>query len=296
MDIKELEIFQMVASYQSVSKAAQHLNYVQSNVTNRINKLESELQTTLFHRNNRGVSLTANGEILLGYADKIMKLHREAKEAVQNPNQPTGPLSIGATDITTAIRLPQVLAAYHNHYPEVNLSLTSGSTEELVDEVLKYNLDGAFVTNAIEHPRIIQESLIQEELVLIMDSSQPTLESIKDLQTRTILVFRSGCTYRAKLESWLRDEGILPVKKIDFGTIEGMIGCVKAGLGVALVSKRIGKQLEKEGTVICHPVPEKYKYVSTVFIRRDDVPISNALNKFLETTKNCFNSTIEDVK
>ncbi|WP_026675565.1 LysR family transcriptional regulator [Alkalihalobacterium bogoriense] len=287
MDIKELEIFQMVSSQQSFSKAAEQLNYVQSNVTARIHKLESELQTSLFHRNNRGVALTANGEILLEYTEKILKLLREAKEAVQNPNQPTGPLSIGATDITTAMRLPKVLSVYHKQYPDVSLSLTPGSTEELVNEVLKYNLDGAFVTNGVNHPRIIQETLIHEELVLIMDSSQ-RLKSIKDLKTRTILVFQSGCTYRAKLENWLREEGVLPVKQISFGTIEGMLGCVKSGLGVALVSKRIGKHLEREGSVICYPVPDKYKNVTTVFIRRDDVSVSNSLKKFLETTKKCF--------
>ncbi|WP_416828444.1 LysR family transcriptional regulator [Ectobacillus polymachus] len=288
MEIKELEIFQMVANHHSISKAAEQLHYVQSNVTNRINKLELELKTSLFHRNNRGVSLTSTGEILLSFADNILKLIKEAKEAVRNPDILSGPLAIGATDITAAVRLPSVLANYHRLYPEVNLSLATGSTEELVSEVLKYNLDGSFVTNPVEHPDIIQYPLIEEELVLITDLSQPTLKSIKDLKTQTILVFRSGCTYRAKLECWLREEGILPEKKISFGTIEGILGCVKAGLGVALVSKKVGEQLENEGIVKCYPVPDKYKFVTTVFIRRHDVPVSNVLKKFLETTKNCF--------
>lgn len=288
MDVKDLEIFQTVANHKSVSRAAEQLKYVQSNVTNRINKLESELETSLFHRNNRGVVLTSSGELLLTYTDKILKLFREAKESVRNQEVPSGPLSIGSTDITTAVRLPSVLAVYHQQYPNVNFSLKNGSTEELVTEVLKYNLDGAFITDPVDHPKLLSEPLIDEEVVLIMDKLKPPIKSIKDLKEKTILVFRSGCTYRSKLEQWLRDEGIFPVKKMEFGTIEGMIGCVKAGLGVALVSKRIAKHFEKEGNIKWFSVPDDYKHVKTVFIRRHDVPVSNALKKFLESTKKCF--------
>ncbi|MFS0646592.1 LysR family transcriptional regulator [Siminovitchia sp. 179-K 8D1 HS] len=288
MDVKDLEIFQTVAKHKSVSKAAAQLNYVQSNVTNRIHKLESELETLLFHRNNRGVVITSAGEILLAYTDKILNLFKEAKEAVKDREMPSGPLSIGATDITTAVRLPSVLSSYHERYPDVHLSLKTGSTDELVNEVLNYNLDGAFITDCIDHPKIVQEPLIEEELVFIMGPSTPKIEKLKDLQKRTILVFRTGCTYRAKLEQWLREEGIFPVKKIEFGTIEGMLGCVKAGLGAALVSRRISKQLKDEGGIVCYPVPEKFKHVTTVFIRRRDVPVPNALEKFLDTTRKCF--------
>ena len=288
MDVKDLKIFQAVALHGNVSKAAVQLNYVQSNITNRVNKLEAELDTSLFHRNNRGVVLTSDGEILLGYTERILNLFTEAKEALKNPIYPSGPLSIGATDITTAVRLPSVLSVYHKQYPEVNLSLKTGSTEELVNELLKYNLDGAFITDNINHPKLIQESLIQEELVFISNKSQSPIHSIKDLQNQMILVFRPGCTYRAKLEQWLRDEGIFSVKKMEFGTIEGMLGCVKAGLGVALVSKCMAYQLEESGNINFYSVPHHDHHVSTVFIRRHDVPLSNALKKFLTISKELF--------
>lgn len=285
MDVKDLKIFQAVALHGNVSKAAVQLNYVQSNITNRVNKLETELETTLFYRNNRGVILTSDGEILLGYTERILNLLTEAKEALKNPDFPSGPLSIGATDITTAVRLPSVLSKYHQQYPEVNLSLKTGSTEELINEILKYNLDGAFITDSINHPKIIHEPLIKEELVFIANKSQPPIQTIKDLQNRTILVFRPGCTYRAKLEQWLRDEGIFPVKKMEFGTIEGMLGCVKAGLGITLVSKCMANQYKENGNICSYAVPDKDPHVTTVFIRRQDVPLSNALMKFLIVSK-----------
>ncbi|MEG0258862.1 MAG: LysR family transcriptional regulator [Lysinibacillus sp.] len=288
MDVKDLKIFQAVAQHGNFSKAAVQLNYVQSNITNRMNKLEADLKTTLFHRNNRGVILTSEGTLLLEYTERILNLFKEATEAMGNSDVPSGQLAIGATDITTAVRLPPVLAMYHQQYPEVQLSLKTGSTEELVHEVLTYKLDAAFITDAIHHPKISYEPLIEEQLVFVADKSHPPITAINDLQNRTILVFRSGCTYRAKLEQWLREEGVFPVKKMEFGTIEGMLGCVKAGLGVALVSKCIADQLAENGQINCYPVPMQQHHVTTVFIKRQDVPTSNALKKFLEATKKSF--------
>lgn len=75
-------------------------------------------------------------------------------------------------------------------------------------------------------------------------------------------------------------------RKIEFGSIEGMIGCVKAGLGVALVSKLIATQLNSDNKMQYHEVPEKCRDVTTIFIKRDDIPSTNALKKFINTTKN----------
>lgn len=287
MDIKDLEIYRMVVKHKNVTKAALELNYVQSNVTSRLTKLEKEVGATLLIRTNRGVLLTAEGERFLEYADKMLQLHREVVDSLSNPNIPSGQLAIGATDITTASRLPGVLIAFLESFPLVEFSLVNGSSEELVKDVLKFNIDGAFITDTIDQPKIIQESLMKEELVLISNQDHPKIHSLHDLKKNTILVFKSGCTYRRKLEAWVQEEGVV-VRKVEFGTIEGMIGCVKAGLGVALVSKLIAKQLNTDFKIQFHSVPNAYRYVSTVFIRRNDIPMSNALQRFIETTKQCF--------
>jgi DNA-binding transcriptional LysR family regulator len=116
-----LKIFSTVAKEGSITKAAQQLDYVQSNVTSRIHQLETELGTSLFYRHSRGVSLTSAGEILLQYANKVLHLCAEAEKAVRDNATPHGPLRIGSMETTAAIRLPAVLAAYHRLYPEVHL-------------------------------------------------------------------------------------------------------------------------------------------------------------------------------
>ncbi|GAB7388286.1 glutamate biosynthesis transcriptional regulator GltR [Bacillaceae bacterium] len=285
MDLSSLEIFRTVAYEGSMSRAAQTLNFVQSNVTTKIKQLETELQTQLFYRNSRGVTLTSAGKTLLSYAEKIMHLLEEARKAVLDTSHPKGPLTIGAMETTAAVRLPSILAAYHKQYPEVGLSLLTGPTDQLVQSVLQYELDGAFVAGPIEHPEIIQEAFIEEELVLVSDSFKSFSEIIQEVRYRTILVFRSGCSYRAKLEQWLRAEGLLPVKVMEFGTLEGILGCVMAGFGISLLPKSVVEKSVFNGSIACHSIPEKYGKVRTVFIRRRDYYKTSALDKFLEMVR-----------
>jgi LysR family transcriptional regulator, cell division regulator len=289
MEIKDLEIFKEVANQKNITKTASKFNYVQSNITSRLAKLEKEVGTALLIRTNKGVALTQDGKIFLTYVDRMLHLHKEALQELNSRN-PSGQLKIGATDITTAARLPTVLTAFLDAFPMIELLLKNGSSEELIEDVLNFNLDGAFITDNIKHPQIVFDKLIREELVLISNKEQPPIHQLKDITNGTILVFKQGCTYRWKIEEWISQEGLL-FKKIEFGTIEGMIGCVKAGLGMALVSNHIAQQLNVGDTLQFHSVPEQFRYVETGFIQRRDVPPTMALQKFIATTKQYINET-----
>ncbi|MFT3654464.1 HTH-type transcriptional regulator HdfR [Bacillus sp. B01(2024)] len=98
MESGDLKIFQAVARKGSISKAAESLHYVQSNVTNRIQQLERQLQTQLFYRTNRGMTLTPAGESLLKDADRILQLLYEAQKNAQEAGHPNGPLRIGSLE------------------------------------------------------------------------------------------------------------------------------------------------------------------------------------------------------
>lgn len=284
MDIKDLRIFESVAKNESISKAAKELNYVQSNVTARIQKLEEELQTSLFHRHRKGMFLNPEGKKLLVYSKKITSLMNEMKKAMQHPDQPAGKLDIGSVE--TVIKLPIILSSYNQKYPDVDLSLVTDVTERLIDQVLEHQLDGAFVSGFPAHHDLIQHPVFEEELVLISHSK---LQSVEDLKTKPLLVFSTGCGYRAKLEEWLRDEGIVPKKMMEFGTLETILGSVVSGLGVTLVPKSTIKRLEKKQLIVCHSIPEKYSIISTVFIQRADSYSSVTMNKFIETINQCRN-------
>ncbi|WP_054860461.1 LysR substrate-binding domain-containing protein [Gracilibacillus sp. JCM 18860] len=281
MDLHTLKIFQTVARLGSISQAARELQYAQSNITMKIQQLESDLKTTLFYRHNRGTDLTAKGSMLLSYTERIFHLIEETKSVMNDDQTPSGPLIIGSMETTAAVRLPTLLAKYHKDFPDVDVTLKTGSSEQNIQGVLKYELDGAFVAGPIEHPELIQKEVINEELVLITDTIHPPISSFKDIQTRTLLVFHAGCSYREKLEQWLRQERIVPNKIMEFGTLDAIIGCVAAGLGISMLPQVVVTKHVQDGMLRQHSIPNLYGKVKTVFIYRKDKYVPPSLLKFI---------------
>ncbi|MDV2685567.1 LysR family transcriptional regulator [Alkalihalophilus lindianensis] len=286
MDIQALKFFRAVAELGSISKAARELNYAQSNLTAKIQQLETELQTTLFYRHNRGTSLTDKGKVLLSYTDEIFNLFDEVRKVMNDEQTPKGPLVIGSMETTAAIRLPLLLSKFHREYPAVDLTLKTGPTEQNVQGVLQYELDGAFVAGPIEHPDLTYKTVIEEELVLITDALHQPLSSIKEIQNRTILVFRNGCSYRARFEEWINHEGVIPKKIMEFGTLDGIIGCVSAGLGISLLPRSVVAKHMREGHLIQHSIPSVFGKVETLFIYRKDKYKPSSLREFIEILSN----------
>lgn len=277
LEFKDLEIFQTVVEKGTITEAAKELSYVQSNITSRIQKLETELNTPLFHRHRRGMSLTPEGKKLLTYSEKILSLMKEMKQAVQCGDEPSGKLEIGTVE--TVIHLPIILSTFIKKYKNVDLSLFTGVTETLEKDVLNYKLDGAFVSDVEFHPDIVSYEVFEEELVLISNNQFSTLEEIID---EPFLCFSKGCGYRMRLEKWYEDQNITP-KMMEFGTLETILRSVVAGLGVTFVPRSSVKQLAQSGHIRCHLLPKKYSTIKTVFIRRKDSYLTVTMQKFIET-------------
>jgi len=126
MDASDFRVFEAVARLGRMNRAAGELNTVQSNVTARIRSLEEEIGTALFQRTARGVILTPAGRRLLPYAGRIAQLLAEARRAVSDDGRPRGPLVVGSLETTAGLRLPAMLGAYAEAYPE---SISSSQPE-----------------------------------------------------------------------------------------------------------------------------------------------------------------------
>lgn len=283
MEIRDLTIFVAVAKTRSVTKAAEQLGYVQSNVTARIRHLESTLGTSLFHRLPRGMTLTSSGETLMSYAEQILHLCNEAEQAVQDSDTPSGTLRIGAMETTTATRLPGILAKYHEAYPDVELSLTTSSTAQLLEAVLNYDVEVAMVAGPVDHPLLEHVAVIQEELILI--SSPKNTSLLPSSGQVTVLAFREGCSYRKRLEEYLDHVGMQSRKVIELGTLDGILGCVAAGLGIAMVPRAVIRQ--SRYALRTSEVPYSFSQVPTIVVRPKGAFQSPALAKFIQTVHQC---------
>lgn len=249
MELAELEIFRTVVAEGGVTRAAERLNRVQSNVTTRIKQLEESMGVPLFVRDRRRMVLTAAGEALLDYADRILDLVQEAREAVA-PQGPRGRLRIGSMESAAASRLPGPLSEFHRRWPEVRLELSTGPTEMLLAQVRDFKLDAALVSGPIDDPAFDATPLFREELLLVTPKSHRRVRSPEDVTLDTLIVFEQGCAYRRHAENWFAAAGKArrPGRTLELASYHAILACVSAGAGVAVVPRSvIGMQAEPHG-------------------------------------------------
>src|SRR5579864_2955441 len=215
MNADDLLMFETVARVGGITRAANELHTVQSNVTNRIQQLERELGVPLFHRHSRGVTLTSSGTQLLPYAAQVGQLLSDARRAVVGDGQPGGPLVLGSLETTAALRLPEALTDFTAQYPAVDVTLRTGTTQSLIEDVLERRLEGALVAGPVSHALLTEECIGQEELVLVTAAGWGPLETwLSGSSDLKMLVLRTGCSYRQRLETILAQRGIVNVRSL----------------------------------------------------------------------------------
>jgi DNA-binding transcriptional LysR family regulator len=287
LDLQALRIFKAVVDEASVTRAAARLHYVQSNVTTRLRQLEADLGVALFHRTGGKLVITAAGRTLDAYAERLLRLAQEAQRSVACDGVPRGPLAIGSMETTAAARLPRLLASFHARYPDVDLSLETAPTGHLVQKVADFSLDAALVCGPVEHQALLGREVFQEELVLITRKGHAPVREPRQLGDTMLLVFRAGCSYRRRLEMWFEAAGVAPRRTLEFGTFEGIVGCVAAGMGVSLMPRVLINDRRLCDSLATHRVPPRIGKVSTVLVWHKDAERNAAREAFFAVMQEC---------
>lgn len=271
IDTRHLETFRAIVENGGFSRAADVLGCVQSNVTARMRKLEEQLGTALFERDGRATRLTQAGEVLDGYASRIVALIEEA-EAVLADGGRVG-LRLGAMENTVAVRLPALIKRLRQRFPDAPLALVTGPTDELIASVAARKLDAAFVAGRIEHEALNSVPAFREVLVRVAPKGHMRVSPKNQDAGGPLLAFRQGCSYRAQAEHWLRETGAAPVSVIEMGTLDGILGCVTAGIGIAVVPRSSAERSMYRDDFDIEDLPAAHRHSQTSLIwRRDREP------------------------
>lgn len=239
MESLELRIFREVARTKSISKTAENMGYVQSNITAHIKKLEGELNATLFIRHSKGVTLTKDGEKLLYQAEKIISILDKTLQSFQNTPKT---LKIGTTQTIAGYLLPQCIIEYQKQFPNVSLFVSTLNQDDLERNLSNGQLD-CVITNSyhnICHGKQIFKS--QENLVLITPSS---CHSQNDIWKYPVIINNiKSCPYREALLGWWNLHQLELPKIVELDTVEAILNTVAMGGGISLLPKNIllGKQ------------------------------------------------------
>jgi len=280
MDTRDLATFAAVARMGGMGRAARTLNTVQSNVTQRVRRLEESLGVALFERSRAGTRLTEAGQRLIPYAARVDALLEEAGRAARDDGAPRGTLTVGALETTAALRLSPLLASFAKAHPQVDLVLRTGTTAEMVQRVLTREIEGAFVCGPIVHPELATTPAFEEELALLSAPSNRSLADLLHQPDLRLVILRAGCSYRQRLEEILARRGIVGLRRLEFGTLEAILGAVAAGLGVTLMPRALVGPVWRGGRVTVHSLRRAEARVQTLFVRRRDMLCSSALVAF----------------
>jgi DNA-binding transcriptional LysR family regulator len=283
LDAKDLKVFEAVARFESMKRAATELNTVQSNVTAHIRHLEQELGVALFERRPNGMKLTPAGARLLPYAFEVRAALANAKRAVADVGIPTGTLVIGSRKSTSALHLDQLLASYVVAYPDVDIKVRAETSPLLTELVLQRQIEGAFVCNPVEHHELVSELIFDEELVVLTAAHIDGLNCLSPENTK-IIALGQGSLYEKQLKAILTRQGFSAKRVIELGTLENIIGCVSAGLGITLLPRAV-VSARRRNLVRAHKVPDENCRVQTLFVRRRDAFVSSALSAFLSCAR-----------
>jgi len=267
VDLSDLKIFSAVVREGGVTRAAEHLHRVQSNVTTRIRQLEDDIGVALFLREGKRLHLSPAGQVLLGYADRLLALADEARNAVQDP-RPRGIFRLGAMESTAAVRLPGPVGEYHRRYPDVEFELHTGNPPTLSKALLAGELDAALVTLPIADALFEKVAVFEEEPVIVSAAGSPAIGGKKEYFPRTIIAFEHGCPHRKRLEDWYALREQVPERTIELASYHAMLGCVAAGMGVALLPRSVLTTFPESKRLKIHPLPPGQDRAETQLIWR----------------------------
>lgn len=279
IDLDSLEIFRAVAREGGVVRAATRLNRVQSNVTTRIKQLEERLGVALFRRQGRSLVLTAEGHSLLVHAERLLRLADEAESELKS-GPARGPFRLGSLESTAGSRMPAVLSRFHARHPGVVIELSTGTTGALVQRVLDYRIEAAFVSEPFTAPQLNSLPVFDEELVLITARGHAPVTRPVDLERSTLLAFAQGCSYRKRLEDWFGAANVLPERVLEFASYPAIIACVAAGTGCAIAPRSVLDSLRASGDVAIHALPARVRDNRTHLVWNGNA--SPALERLIE--------------
>jgi DNA-binding transcriptional LysR family regulator len=245
-----LKVFRTVAQHLSFRKAAEHLFLTQPAVTLQIKALEDDLGVRLFERAPKGVSLTPQGALLLGYAKKTAALVAEAEQKLASEDgKVSGEFAIGVSTTIAQYVLPRLIGAFLDEHPRVQLSLHSGNTEEVVRYLLEGKASVGLIEGPARHREVCTEPFMEDEMVLITPSDFEFDRLIRDqLLSVNLLMREQGSGSRRVVETALEKAGfkLKSFKSVmNLDSTEAIKSAVEAGLGIGFVSRwAISKELE----------------------------------------------------
>ena len=290
MDLSQLEIFLSIAEEKSFSRAAEKMLRTQPAISIAIKRLEEELGEPLFDRSSKNGALTEAGKILLSYAQRMLNLRDEAKEAVgELRGMFRGRLTIGANESTSLYLLPPLLLEYRKRHPNIKIEVFRNVSEKIPLEVQERNLDFGFLSYDPMNPQLQSIEIHRDELTLVVPPKHRLAKlkqiAVKDLAEEQFVAHNVKTPSRTKIfELFAQNRTPLNIC-IELATLDTIKDFVKRGVGVAILP-RLSVQTEiNSGELVEVPVNGMKIEKPLRLVCRRETSLSHAAKSFLEIVR-----------
>ena len=280
-------VFCTVAKNESFSKAAKVLYLTQPAVSQSIRQLERELDTRLFNRTPKGVSLTSEGSLLFEYVNSAINLIDVGEEKISEfKNLTMGELKIGVGDTISRYFLLPYLEAFHMRYPNIKFTIANGTTSELCSILKSGGVDIAICNLPIDDPTLevrpcfeIQDTFVYGERFKKILAKPISLQELVKLP---LIFLESNSNSRKYVEDYLQSKGIQIAPEFELGSHELLLEFARINLGIACVTKEFSQEFLSKGLLQEVQLHKKIPTRSIGFCYLKTVPLSPASTKFVE--------------
>ena len=286
MELRQLRIFCTAAEVLSFTKAGERLGYAQSNITEQVRLLESELKVKFFERLGRGIILTNEGEKFYESAKNILALCEEVKHQF-NPTEIAGVLNIGAAETICVYHLPKILTEYRKLWPKVDIRIQTDAYEFFIDKLKLNAIDIAIVlTDEVRSLDLKATPIMDEEMTFIAspnhELAKKEIVTFKDFEKNCLIVTLTGCGYRPILFSLLEKNNVIPGSLMELSSVASIKQCTIAGLGIAMLPKIVAQKDIHRGDLVELKVKNAELDVKIQLIHHKNKWISPAMKAFID--------------
>lgn len=242
MEIRQLITFVKIVQMESFSQAAADLGYSQSAVTVQIRLLEEELNTRLFDRLGKRISLTAQGQHFLTYAYNILNEVNRAKLSLEDESELTNPLHIGTIESLCFSKFPPILHYFREHHPKVAVRVTTASPEELIEMMEHNQLDLIYILDEPRYNNSWHKAMECREEVVFVSSTDFPLSGRKHLHLEELLcepffLTEKNANYRRALDQYLASKEMILSPFLEISNTEFIIKMIQENRGLSLLPR-----------------------------------------------------------
>jgi DNA-binding transcriptional LysR family regulator len=256
MEIRQLKAFLAIAEAKTFTAGARRVNVTQAAISMQIRQLEDEVGIQLFTRTPRRVIMTQAGEYLLVRARNILREHDSAvAEIAELAGAEYGRLRIGSASAMFATQqLPGIMNQLRGKYPNAELTVTSGTSQYLVDKIMHGEIDTAFISLPVDNSNIATDLLFSDEIVAIAHPDHPLagekFVSAATLAGENLILGERGGNTRRMIDEFFAAANVRPNVVMELSRQEAINQMVENNLGVGIAgAKTVAKEI-KEGRLV----------------------------------------------